>query len=80
MPSIFDFLYREYCRARLAEMRKQLLISADSHEVPTNCDHLNKSSSFPVHSRRSTYAREFCLIPEIRFGSKIPAITARRRR
>ena len=75
MPSIFDFLYREYCRARLAEMRKQLLISADSHEVPTNCD-----VTFPVHSRRSTYAREFCLIPEIRFGSKIPIITARRRR
>jgi hypothetical protein len=26
MPFIFDLLYREYCRARLAEMRKQLLI------------------------------------------------------
>jgi hypothetical protein len=26
MPTIFDFLYREYCRARLAEMRKQLLL------------------------------------------------------
>ena len=24
MPAIFDLLYREYCRARLAEMRKQL--------------------------------------------------------
>jgi len=35
MPTIFDFLYREYCRARLAEMRKQLLlVSAESHEVP----------------------------------------------
>ena len=35
MPSIFDFLYREYCRARLAEMRKQLLlISAETHTVP----------------------------------------------
>jgi hypothetical protein len=30
MPAIFDFLYREYCRARLAEMRKQLLISTES--------------------------------------------------
>ena len=39
MPAIFDFLYREYCRARLAEMRKQLLVSAASHEVPeANCD------------------------------------------
>jgi hypothetical protein len=26
MPAIFDALYREYCRARLAEMRKQLSI------------------------------------------------------
>jgi hypothetical protein len=30
MPAIFDFLYREYCRARLAEMRKQLLISPEA--------------------------------------------------
>jgi hypothetical protein len=33
MPAIFDLLYREYCRARLAEMRKQLLISPARHEV-----------------------------------------------
>jgi hypothetical protein len=26
MPIIFDILYREFCRARLAEMRKQLLL------------------------------------------------------
>lgn len=26
MPTLVDMLYREYCRARLAEMRKQLLI------------------------------------------------------
>jgi hypothetical protein len=26
MPVLFDLLYREYCRARLAEMRKQLLL------------------------------------------------------
>ena len=40
MPAIFDLLYREYCRARLAEMRKQLLISrTESQEVPeANCD------------------------------------------
>ena len=39
MPTIFDFLYREYCRARLAEMRKQLLlVSGKSHQVPTNCE------------------------------------------
>ncbi|MGY4284909.1 hypothetical protein ACVWXO_004129 [Bradyrhizobium sp. LM2.7] len=33
MPAIFDLLYREYCRARLAEMRKQLLIAGQSPEV-----------------------------------------------
>ena len=40
MPTIFDFLYREYCRARLAEMRKQLLlVSAESPEIrEANCD------------------------------------------
>jgi hypothetical protein len=39
MPAVFDMLYHEYCRARLAEMRKQLLIRPESHEVPeANCD------------------------------------------
>jgi hypothetical protein len=39
MPTIFDLLYREYCRARLAEMRQQLLIQPESHEVlESNCD------------------------------------------
>ncbi len=36
MPAIFDVLYREYCRARLAEMRKQPLVNS---EVPAaKCD------------------------------------------
>ena len=34
MPAIFDLIYRECCRARLAEMRKQLLISPERPEVP----------------------------------------------
>jgi len=40
LPAIFDFLYREYCGARLAEMRKQLLlIRAENIEVSeANCD------------------------------------------
>ncbi len=39
MPAILDLLYREYCRARLAEMRKQLLVSSESHRVSeANCD------------------------------------------
>ncbi|WP_271509174.1 hypothetical protein [Bradyrhizobium sp. CCBAU 11357] len=33
MPAIFELLYREYCRARLAEMRKQLLIAAERSEA-----------------------------------------------
>jgi len=39
MSAILDVLYREYCRARLAEMRKQLLVSPEGREVPeANCD------------------------------------------
>jgi hypothetical protein len=34
MSSMLDLLYREYCRARLAEMRKQLLLSAANDEIP----------------------------------------------
>jgi hypothetical protein len=33
MSTIFDLLYREYCRARLAEMRKQFLIPVASDEI-----------------------------------------------
>jgi hypothetical protein len=33
MSTIFDLLYREYCRARLAEMRKQLLIPVASDDI-----------------------------------------------
>jgi hypothetical protein len=39
MTAIFDFLYKEYCRARLTEMRRQLfLIQANSPEAAeANC-------------------------------------------
>ena len=33
MSAILDLLYREYCRARLAEMRKQLLLSVANDEI-----------------------------------------------
>src|SRR6266436_279410 len=46
MPAIFDFLYREYCRARLAEMRKQLLISNASQPVPEQ----NRDLDYPAGS------------------------------
>jgi hypothetical protein len=39
MPIIFDVIYREFCRARLAEMRKQLLLRPGSPVVPEeNCE------------------------------------------
>jgi len=38
MPAILDLLYREYCRARLAEMRKQLLIATERAEA-LDADH-----------------------------------------
>jgi hypothetical protein len=47
MPVIFDLLYREYCRARLAEMRKQLLISPKGHEVPETISDAKHAASLP---------------------------------
>ncbi|WP_439361235.1 hypothetical protein [Bradyrhizobium sp. DASA03007] len=45
MPAIFDLLYREYCRARLAEMRKQLLIAGqDPESVQADCDRADQES------------------------------------
>jgi hypothetical protein len=41
MPAIFEILYREYCRARLAEMRKQFLISPEKHKVPEALSEIN---------------------------------------
>lgn len=39
MPAIFDLLYREYCRARLAEMRRQLLLTGKHPELlQADCD------------------------------------------
>lgn len=33
MPAIFELLYKEFCRARLAEMRKQLLLTGKRPEL-----------------------------------------------
>ncbi|GLR90957.1 hypothetical protein [Bradyrhizobium iriomotense] len=33
MSTIFDLLYREYCRTCLAEMRKQLLIPVANDQI-----------------------------------------------
>ncbi|MFB9264276.1 hypothetical protein ACFFWD_14015 [Bradyrhizobium erythrophlei] len=43
--SILDLLYREYCRARLAEMRKQLLVPVVGDEIlEMNWDATNPAS------------------------------------
>jgi hypothetical protein len=44
MSAILDLLYREYCRARLAEMRKQLMLSVTNDEIPA----ANWDASDPV--------------------------------
>jgi predicted ATPase len=38
MPALLELLYREYCRARLAEMRKQLLLTG-KHAGHLQADH-----------------------------------------
>ena len=59
MPAIFDLLYREYCRARLAEMRQQLLISPDRHEAPEAlCDAKNAVGASPVAGSETTTQHE----------------------
>jgi hypothetical protein len=37
MSVLFDILYREYCLARLAEMRSQLLLTGRHEVSETNC-------------------------------------------
>ena len=61
MSAILDLLYREYCRARLAEMRKQLLLLPDSHALSeANCgarhpaDAADQGSCSPVDALQDT--------------------------
>ena len=55
MPAILELLYREYCRARLAEMRKQLLIAPeraealDADQYPADRDDDNKMNTHRRH-------------------------------
>jgi hypothetical protein len=44
MPTIFDVLYREYCRARLTEMRKQLLLWPGTPKVPDVIPEVNRDA------------------------------------
>ena len=57
MPAILDFLYQEYCRARLAEMRKQLLLSPQKGETirdvaPTDRDGSSEDTTTEQHEAR----------------------------
>ena len=38
MSTLLDLLYREYCRARLAEMRRQLLIPVSDEVLEAHRD------------------------------------------
>jgi hypothetical protein len=38
VPALFDMLYREFCRARLVEMRKQLFLSQTNSPESTEAD------------------------------------------
>jgi hypothetical protein len=53
MVAIFDLLYREYCRARLAEMRRQLLISPKRHAAPEPSDAGDAFGAGPTDDREA---------------------------
>ncbi len=61
MPTIFDFLYREYCRARLTEMRKQLLLVPGPAASQANYDvsHLGASDCRSGNDRTATESEDF---------------------
>ena len=58
IPALFEFLYREYCRARLAEMRKPLLIRPDGLEVAPIDRPSGASSGCSGAARASLKARD----------------------
>lgn len=58
MPTVFDLLYREFCRARLVEMRKQLSLWPGTivvSEEPGEAVCSNDAADCPRH-RRDTHA------------------------
>ena len=58
LPAIFDFLYREYCRARLVEMRRQLfLIQTNSPESPEADGNVRSSDGLGDSQREDDQAR-----------------------
>jgi hypothetical protein len=58
LPVVFDFLYREYCRARLVEMRKQLfLIQTNRPESPEADGNVSSSDGLGDSQREDDQAR-----------------------
>ena len=59
MPAIFELLYKEFCRARLAEMRKQLLLTGKHPKLflPDE-DHADSDGTDPQHQAEAKRARE----------------------
>ncbi|MBR1132099.1 hypothetical protein [Bradyrhizobium iriomotense] len=45
MPTILELLYKEFCRARLAEMRRQLLLTGKHPELLQVNDDLSDSDN-----------------------------------
>jgi hypothetical protein len=61
VPALFDMLYREFCRARLAEVRKQLfLIQTNSPESPEADGNVRSSDGLgePPGPRSDTSAND----------------------
>lgn len=59
MPAIFELLYKEFCRARLAEMRKQLLLTGKQPELflPDE-DPADRDGTGPQHEAELKRERE----------------------
>lgn len=59
MPAIFELLYKEFCRARLAEMRKQLLLTGKHPKLflPED-DPADPDGTDPQHEAEAKRVRE----------------------
>jgi hypothetical protein len=59
VPAIFELLYKEFCRARLAEMRKQLLLTRKHPTVfQPDEDPVDPDAADSQHSAELKRARE----------------------
>ncbi len=59
MPAILELLYKEFCRARLAEMRKQLLLTGKHPNVfQPDGDSADSDGMDPQHGAELKRARE----------------------